>query len=613
MKKPLVAIENLEKSFGGRTLFQNLSFGVEEGERIGLVGPNGAGKSTLLKILADEIRANSGTCIRRYGLRVAYLKQVSQFEPSAQILPTMLQNFADPMDWDAHARAREILSRAELDQFAEDHLVHSLSGGWRKRLAICCELMKEPDLLLLDEPTNHLDVEGILWLEETLKVGRFATVTITHDRAFLQGVCNRLLELNPRFEGGLLSISGSYVDFLEGKQAYLDAQASQEAKLKNTLRRETEWLRRGAQARQTKQKARIEAAGELAEKVEDLQQRNQRRNLKVEFQGSDRKSKKLVEVIQASKSFDGQLVVPPIDLVVSSTSRVGILGPNGCGKSTLIQLLVQALAPDNGSVVQAERLDVAYFEQNREGLDLKKTLLQTLCDEGDHVFFQGRYLHVRSYLSRFLFQPEQMELAVGKLSGGEQSRLLLAQLMLKPAQLLVLDEPTNDLDFETLDVLADLLRDFEGAVILVTHDRYFMDQVTDQILAFGVNHKGQKVIEKLSGLEQWESWKQLERERAVQIKNPASKSLEASSQSAAAEVSKTKKKLSYKEQRELDSIESVIEAAEDQVALIEQNLSAAESPEQLSEWSVKLAQAQAEVDRLYQRWEELSLQAGSSI
>lgn len=624
----LISAQELEKSFGSRSLFKGLCFGVEEGDRIGLIGPNGAGKSTLLKMLAGQIEADLGRCTSKKGLRVAYLDQVSQFDRDALLMPTLMAAVEDPFDWQNMARAQELLARAELDQFGEDALVSSLSGGWKKRLAIVRELMREPELLLLDEPTNHLDVEGILWLESLIKSSPMATITITHDRVFLQRVSNRIIELNPRFVGGLLSIKGSYLDFLEGKEATFQALASQETKLRNTLRRETEWLRRGAQARQTKQKARIQSAGNLSEQVDELGQVNQERTLRVQFQSFDRQPKKLVEVKKIAKSYGADPVVPRFDLLMSPKSRIGLLGPNGCGKSTLIKLILKQIDPDEGEIFHAEQLRVASFEQNRDSLDLQKTLWQTLCSEGDHVEFQGTFVHVRSYLSRFLFRSEQMDMKVERLSGGEQSRLLIAKLMLQPANLLVLDEPTNDLDLETLDVLSEILTDFNGAVLLVTHDRYFLDQVSDQIVAFGIDSKGQKTIEKMVGLEQWEAWhldqlklrEKLMRENpelilqkmpslALEEKQTTSNLVRSNNQPSQKQAAL--KKLSYKDQRELENIEENIQRAELKLSQIQKEIDQISTKPQadrsaFSELSKALADAQEAIDKLYRRWEELS-------
>lgn len=594
----LLGAHQLSKSFTARPLFENLSFSIEGGERVGLIGPNGAGKSTLLKILSGQTQADSGKLSVQKGLRVGFLEQVPQFGSSATIQSTVMEGAIDPDDWQDQARGQELMAKLDLNRFDPEMLVSQLSGGWKKRVALARELVRQPDLLLLDEPTNHLDIESILWLEELLARSPFATLTITHDRLFLQKIANRIIEVNPRHPQGLISIKGNYADFLDARDQLLSAQELHETKLRNTLRRETEWLRRGAKARLTKQKARIQSTHALKDTVDELAQRNRQRVVDLDFVAAGKSPKKLVEAKGISKTYEGKLVVPKLDLLIGPKSRLGLIGPNGCGKSTLIKLLAKTEEPDTGSVFHADHLKISYFEQNRESLDPKKSVLKTVCPYGDYVDFAGSKVHVRSYLSRFLFSYEQADLEVGKLSGGEQSRLLLARLMQIEANILVLDEPTNDLDMNTLDMLAEVLKDFNGAIILVTHDRYFLDQMTDRILAFGHDGKGNKIIESMVGLEQWEEW------HAQQDPMPTPEV-----SAIVPEKTAVKKKLSYKDQRELDSMEESIHKAE---AKLEQLVTESQKPEvasnskKLMELTRQIAEAQEQVDHLYKRWEALT-------
>lgn len=593
----LIGAQNLSKAFTTRPLFEGLSFSVENGDRIGLIGPNGAGKSTLLKILSGRLAPDEGKLSIQKGLRVSFLEQVPQFKDGATIHSTVLEGVTDEHDWEEIARSQEVTAKLDLSRFDPELPISKLSGGWKKRVALARELVRQPDLLLLDEPTNHLDIESVLWLEELLASSPFGTITITHDRLFLQRIANRIIEVDRRHSGGLLSVKGDYANFLEVRADLVAAQERHETKLRNTFRRETEWLRRGAKARQTKQQARIKSAKELGAQVEDLAERNQARVVRLDFQSTERQPKKLIEAKQISKSYSGQSIIPTTDLIVTPKSRIGLMGPNGCGKSTLIKLLTKTEESDSGSVLHAEKLRVSYFEQNRETLDQNISVMKTLTPTGDHVDYAGQSVHVRSYLSRFLFAYDQMDLEVRKLSGGEQSRLLLARLMLREANMLILDEPTNDLDMATLDVLADVLQEFNGAIILVTHDRYFLDQVTNTILAFGQDSKGRKEITSMSGLEQWEEWHQGQTNLQINKSSEESKSSQPK-----------KKKLTYNDQRELDSIEPSIEKAETRLQELVAESSKPENAtnsKKLTELTTEMGKLEAEIARLYARWEEL--------
>lgn len=604
----LVSAHNLRKAFAARPLFEGITFAIDSGERIGLIGPNGAGKSTLLKILAQRTSADEGTVSLQRGLRIGYLEQDPELRAGATVMEIALEGAEDPHDWECMALAHEQLSKLALDGqhgIGPDSLVDKLSGGWRKRVALARELTRKPDLFLLDEPTNHLDVESIMWLEELLANAPFATLTITHDRLFLQRVANRILELDRRNPGGLLSIAGDYAHYLESKELLMTAQENREVVLKNTLRRETEWLRRGAKARTTKQQARIQRHEVLSDEVSELGVRNQNRVAKLDFSGSEKNPKRLIDAKKISKAYGKRTIFKDVTLMVGPGSRIGILGPNGCGKSTLIRALTGREAQDSGDILRADTLTVAYFEQNRNALDPTKSILKTICPDGEFVDYRGRKMHVRGYLDRFLFSPGQMEMQVGKCSGGEQSRILLAMLMLKEANVLVLDEPTNDLDMQTLGVLEDCLTDFSGAVILVTHDRYFLDQVAQKILAFNAFDLGSGKIEVFEGLSQWEPW----HEEQAQLAKARTKADAAAAKKSAAEGSSAKKrKLSFNEQREFDQMESHIHAAE---TLLEKLTAESQLKENATnavrqgELSREMAAAQAEVDRLYARWSEL--------
>lgn len=602
----LLSVQNLEKSYGARTLFKGLSFSIETGDRVGLIGPNGAGKSTLLKILADKEQAEGGEVVRSRGLKIGFLEQ----DPVFSLEQTIFDVVSDGLEGDLErvARAHEWLARLDLlaGHRTESTRASELSGGWKKRLALARELVREPDILILDEPTNHLDLESILWLEDLLSSARFATLTVTHDRMFLERVANRIFDLDGRYPDGLLVHKGSYSDFLEVREGVIAAQARREEVGRNTLRRETEWLRRGAKARTTKQTARIQRAHDLKEEVEDLTTRNLSRTAAIDFQARERHPQRLIEAIGLSHSFGENRLFESTDILVTPKSRIGLLGPNGAGKTTLIRLLLGEEVAENGQVKRAEKLQVAYYAQHRDSFHPDISVLRTICPDGDYVNHRGQYVFARSYLNRFLFRPEQMDMPIAKLSGGEKARLRIAQLMLEEANVLVLDEPTNDLDMATLGVLEASLVDFEGAVILVTHDRYFLDQVANELLAFVRGEDGLTRIERFADSLQWEAWL---REQAKSQPKAQKHESKAPVSESASTSSGGKRRMSYKDKRELEGMEERILAAEERLELLKSEIvrpEVASDAGRLMELTKSLAEAEAEVERLYARWAELS-------
>ena len=460
----LLSCQNLSKSFGHRPLFENLSFGLFEGERTGLIGPNGTGKSTLLKILAGHEKSDSGLISPRKGLRIGYLAQQDRLEDPAQELTVqgaLLKGLEDLTleDWERDMRIDQGMEEAGFTD--PNQKVAALSGGWRKRLAILTQVLREPDLLLLDEPTNHLDLEGVLWLEGFMETVGFSFLVVTHDRRFLEKISNRLIELNKRYPEGYFSNTGNYTQFLEKREELFNSQAQRESTVANLVRREIEWLRRGPKARQTKQQARIDRAGNLMGELDELKFRNsQGRNVDINFSGSDRQTRRLVAVEKATKSMGGRKLFGPLGLLMTPGDKLGLLGENGSGKTTLLKMLAGQLAPDSGSVTRAEQLRIVVFDQHRHQLNLNQSLRNALCETGDFVTFRGSQVHVAGWAARFLFTKDQLDMPLRQLSGGEQSRVLIARLMLQPADLLLLDEPTNDLDIPSLEVLEQSLSDF---------------------------------------------------------------------------------------------------------------------------------------------------------
>lgn len=597
----LLSCQNLSKSFGARPLFEGLSLGLFEGERTGLIGPNGTGKSTLLRILAGVEKPDGGVLSLRKGLRVGYLAQTDRFEdPGAEgtVQSALLQGLAD---LGLEEYERDIRVEAGLQQagFADPRQrVAALSGGWRKRLSILTQVLREPDLLLLDEPTNHLDLEGVLWLEGFLSGLRFPFLVVTHDRRFLERTTNRVIELNKRYPEGYFSCEGNYSKFLEKREELFDAQASREDSVANRVRREIEWLRRGPKARQTKQQARIDRAGELMDELGELRYRNaQGRNMDIDFSGSQRQTKRLVSVEKAGKTLGGRLLFSNLDLLLTPGDKLGLLGENGSGKTTLLRMLAGEIDPDTGSARRAEKLRVVAFDQHRGQLDLDMSLKRALCDSGDYVFYKGSPIHVASWASRFLFEKIQLEMPLRKLSGGEQSRVLIARLMLKPADLLLLDEPTNDLDIASLEVLEQSLEEFPGALVLVTHDRYLLDRVSRQILA--LDGKGR--AEYFADLDQWEQ------DRANR-KGDSKKKGSPSRKGAPKGPGERRRTLSSKETQELKGMEETIHAAEREVSAAQAKLEDplfATDAFKLLEIQREVEAKKAVVEGLYRRWEEL--------
>src|SRR5687768_9903967 len=546
MSRPLLlSCEGVTKAYGARSLFDDLSFGLFEGDQAGLVGPNGSGKSTLLKILAGVTSPDRGSRSLRGGIRVGYVPQDPVFDAGLTVDDVLLAALAALDDEDRPGRLAQARGRAGLADGGVR--VDTLSGGWRKRLAIARELAAAPDIVLMDEPTNHLDVEGILWLERTLQERARAFLVVSHDRYFLEHVATRMLELNRAYPGGLFHTEGRYSEFLSRRDEFLRGQAAYEESLANTVRREIEWLRRGAKARSTKAKGRIQEAGRLIDELADARERGLTRSVGIDFTASERRTKKLIVARGLAKARGGRPLVADLELTITPGTRVGVIGPNGSGKTTVLDLLAGTLAPDAGAVEHADGLALVRFEQHRDELDPAQSLRRALAPEGDAVVFQGRNVHVASWAKRFLFRPEQLELPVGRLSGGEQARILMARLMRESADVLMLDEPTNDLDIPTLEVLEDSLAEFPGAVVLVTHDRFMLDRVSTAILALD----GQGGAELFADFGQWESARATKTEDVKDTRGA----------SAARERSRPKR-FSYREQREWDSMEQTIHDAE---------------------------------------------------
>ena len=616
---PILNAQGLSKRFGAVPLFEEISFTVSDGDRIGLIGPNGAGKSTLLSVLAGEQEPDSGEVATRKRARIAYVLQESNFAPRLtvrQVLEASLirTNVAEA---EHEGRLRETGGRTGFPDLSAE--AASLSGGWRKRLAIAEAVVTHPDVLLLDEPTNHLDLAGIAWLEELLNQAVFACVMVSHDRYFLENVATEIMELNRVYAGGLLRVKGSYSKFIEGRQAHLEAQSKLQAALKNRVKIEVEWLRRGPKARATKAKARIDNAHGLIGQLRDVNQRVQTATAGIDFSATERQTKRLVEFKDVALSFSGgalglgepaseKKIVEHLNFLITNGMRVGLVGPNGSGKTTLLRLLSGELEPTTGAIKRAAALKIVYFSQTRE-LEEGVTLRRVLAPDSDSVVYQGRVVHVASYAAKFLFTSEQLNQPVERLSGGERARVLIAKLMLEPADLLLLDEPTNDLDISTLEILEESLLEYSGALVLVTHDRYMLDRVSTIVL--GLDGLGN--AETFADYSQWEQW---QREQGTANSHDRSSSATATpipTPSTSQPASVGKRKLSYLEAREYAIIEDRVEAAEERLNAARDLLddpSVATNAVALTAALHELEQAQASADELYARWAELTEKAG---
>lgn len=604
---PILNAQGLSKSFGATPLFRDIAFTVSDGDRIGLIGPNGAGKSTLLKIVAGEEDADSGDVAVRRRSRIGYVRQESTFAAKRtvrQILEAALVA-GNVAEGEREGKLRETSGRIGLPDVTVE--AATLSGGWRKRLAIAEAIVAAPDVLLLDEPTNHLDLAGIAWLEELLNEGSFASVIITHDRYFLENVATEIVELNRVYADGVLRVQGSYSKFIEARQAYLESQSRLEESLRNRVRTEVEWLRRGPKARATKAKARIDTANQLIDQLKEVSARGQSTTATIGFAGTDRQTKRLVELKDVTIGLGGRKIVEHLSFLIANGTRVGLVGPNGSGKTTILRLLTRELAPSAGEVSQAGSLRIVYFSQMRE-LPEGVTLRRALAPDSDSVVYQGRVVHVASYAQKFLFTGDQLNQPVERLSGGERARVLIARLMLEPADLLLLDEPTNDLDIATLEVLEESLLEYKGALVLVTHDRYMLDRVSTTVL--GLDGKGSAAV--FADYPQWEQWFLNQQSEQKPDRETLPEAEKADSPVETAAVA-TKKKLSYLEAREFATIEERVEAADARLDAARDRVNDPEvamDATKLTEALAEMESAQAESDALYARWAELTEKVG---
>jgi ATP-binding cassette subfamily F protein uup len=590
----LLSIQDVTKGFGLRPLFTGLSMDLRANERIGLIGPNGAGKSTLLRILAGLESPDEGSRTARRGVRIGYVAQDDSFATGQSVRDALVASLASE-SIEEHERDTRIAITLKQVGFADsEQLASNLSGGWRKRLALARAIVCRPEFLLLDEPTNHLDLPGVVWLERFLRSAPFSYLAATHDRAFLRAVADDIVEVSRVYPSGTFRVTGSYDEFQNRRDEFMEAQVRQQESVANQVRKETEWLGRSESAQRRKSKSRIAEAAKRREELADLKYRNASAGAaEIDFAATGRASRKLLAATGVFKSLAGRTLFAGLDLIFSPGTKLGLLGPNGSGKSALLRVLSGEIEPDAGVITRAEGLRVVTFEQGRANRETNVPLRKALAPTGDTVLFNGQSLHVAAWATRFLFRPDQMNVPVSELSGGEQARVRLAQLMLQPADLLLLDEPTNDLDIPALEALEESLAEFPGAIVLVSHDRELTDRLCTEVI--GLDGRGGAAS--YASVSQWLA----AYEKATEPPKPAK------AEPIAPQASAKPRKLSYKEQLEWEGMEAAILAAEADLvthqAAVEESATAGHAV--LAEACRAMEASQKTVERLYARWAEL--------
>ena len=607
MPTPYLDVQNLTKRFGERILFNNISFSVAEGQRIGLIAQNGTGKSTLLSMLTNEENIDSGEIIYRNDISVGFLKQEPKFKEGATVLEACFAN-KNPDD-DAQLKAKQILTQLRIKDMQQP--VSQLSGGQQKRVALAQVLISNPDMLILDEPTNHLDLEMVEWLENFLRRGNKTILMVTHDRFFLDNVCDTILELSDQT---IYSYKGSYSYYLEKRQQRIDAMAANIRHANNRYRKELEWMRRQPQARGHKARYREEAFYELEkiakQRIEERQVRLKANNVYIgskifECQYVSKKFPTRNSLSQETEKAEGKVILDHFYYNFARFEKMGIIGNNGTGKSTFIKLLLGIVPVDEGKFDIGETVRFGYFSQ--EGLQFRddQKVIDVVRDIAEYIDLgQGRHFSASQFLQHFLFTPEQQYNYVYKLSGGEKRKLYLCTVLMKNPNFLVLDEPTNDLDIKTLQILEDYLQEFPGCVIIVSHDRYFMDKVVDHLLVF----KGNGVIKDFPGnYTQYREWKKIEPEPEEPKKGEATNTVSQRSSGPRDPNANKKRKMTFKEKREFESLEKELETLNTEKKNIEEKLSGSNiTVEEITTLSKRLPILNNEIDEKELRWLELS-------
>ncbi|HYC42929.1 MAG TPA: ATP-binding cassette domain-containing protein [Noviherbaspirillum sp.] len=629
----VISLTNAQLAFGHVALLDHAEFSLEAGERVGLIGRNGTGKSSLLKIIGGASKLDDGLLVMQQGIKIAYVEQEPAFEQGASVFDAVaagmggtqqlldeyndltarlggheddalmermhaLQAKLDAADaWNLGNRVETILARLSLDKNA---LIGTLSGGTQKRVALARALVGAPDVLLLDEPTNHLDFNSIIWLEALLREYKGSILFITHDRSFLDNVATRIVELD---RGRLLSFPGNFSTYQARKAELLEIEAVENAKFDKFLAQEEVWIRKGVEARRTRNEGRVRRLEEL--RLRRSARRDQQGQVRLDVSEGERSGKIVAELTDIHKRYGDKIIVRDFSATILRGDKVGLIGPNGAGKTTLLKLILGEEAPDAGTVRQGARLQVAYFDQMRTQLNEEASLADTISPGSDWVEINGQRKHVMSYLGDFLFAPERARSPVKSLSGGERNRLLLARLFARPANALVLDEPTNDLDIDTLELLEELLEDYSGTVFLVSHDRMFLDNVVTQVIVAEGDGLWREYV---GGYTDWE------RVRAANQQAPQAKpSAKLESKPAEKPAAQKPKKLSYKEQRELETLPALIAGLEAEQKTISDQLADPELYRQRPDEVQKLNARFAEIDELLmenlEKWEAIEAKA----
>ncbi len=634
---PLITLDNASLAYGHYPLLDKATFQLDPGERVGLIGRNGAGKSSLLKVIAGESKLDDGTAWRAPSSRIVYVPQEPALNPQHTIYQAVAEGLGDMQQllvdyhaithsmslpganidvlmadmqklqheldanngWAMQAKVETVLSKLSL---GPDTPVVSLSGGWRKRVALARALVAEPDVLLLDEPTNHLDLEAIQWLEDLLLGFKGAVLFITHDRRFLNRLATRIVELD---RGHLTDFVGTYEQYLVKKEELLAVEATHAAKFDKVLAQEEVWIRQGIKARRTRNEGRVRRLEQL--RLERAARRERQGNVKLTLDSGERSGKLIAELDNVTKAFGDRILIKDFSTRIMRGDRIGLLGPNGAGKTTLLKLILGELEPDSGTIQRGTNINVAYFDQMREQLDEEATLADTISPGSEYVQIGNERKHVISYLEDFLFPPQRARSPVKSLSGGERNRLLLARLFARPSNVLVLDEPTNDLDIDTLELLEQLLQDFEGTLFLVSHDRAFLENTVTQIIAF--EGKG-KLSEFGGGFDDWQRFTAQRAQAEAAQEKPKTEAAK-----PAAKPQATKTKLSYKEQIELEKLPDQIDTLEKEQTAINNELANPDTykdAEKVKSLQTKLNEIEALLLDAISRWEELESKKSAS-